>query len=566
MDPAFPTQAIPPDRFAPVFAHYQETDIPQYQGNPLIEALPPIFTQKDVATRLRQVPAWKEADRQQPQHLRYHLLQTTQNLFVPLPTHLDLEQRLSRVIRAGYQARNPLQQGYWRTMRENLQEVSRDGITNPPSSGASHGFTIIGISGIGKTTAINRLLALYPQVIDHREYAQHPFTSRQLVWAKLECPFDGSVKGLCINFLQYVDDHLGTSYVTNYGVRRRTVDELLPTLARVASLHHLGVLVIDEIQHLSEAKSGGAQRMLNFFVQLINTIGLPVVLVGTYKALPILSGEFRQMRRACGQGDFLWNPMVEDATWQLFLESLWKYQYVQHRSPLTEALTHLLHEETQGITDLAVKLLMVAQHRAISTGIERLTANIIRSVARDSFRLVAPVLAALRNQDFLALSHMEDVFLPAEFAPFPARPERTPSIDRDTSQHSPLTSPSPAQAATPSKASSAPTHLLVTSSDPGSPHAPSPPETQGHIPGDSPMKIPRQHPGVQTPQTSQERQRSRSPRQALSQDKLPTLYEVIAGESKGPARAYDILRSKGIVRSLEDDLSSPPHAHDRHVP
>ena len=184
-----------------------------------------------------------------------------------------------------------------------------------------------------------------------------------------------------------------------------------PAMARVASLHCLGVLVIDEIQNLSEAKSGGRAKMLNFFVGLINTIGLPVVLVGTYKAWSILSGEFRQMRRGAGQGDLLWHPMAEDDTWLFFLESLWRYQYVQSHSPLSPTLSHALYDESQGIIDFAVKLYMLAQIRAIATGQERLNETVIRSVAKDSLRLAAPVLAALKQGDRATLQQYEDVYL-----------------------------------------------------------------------------------------------------------------------------------------------------------
>jgi len=107
--------------------------------------------------------------------------------------------------------------------------------------------------------------------------------------------------------------------------------------------------------------------MLNFFVGLINTIGLPVVLVGTYKAWSVLGGEFRQMRRGTGVGDLVWHPMLEDETWQFFLESLWRYQYVRSPSELTPQLSHTLYYETQGITDFATKVYMLAQIRAITT-------------------------------------------------------------------------------------------------------------------------------------------------------------------------------------------------------
>jgi hypothetical protein len=203
---------------------------------------------------------------------------------------------------------------------------------------------------------------------------------------------------------------------------------MLPQMARVAANHSLGVLIIDEIQRLSHAKSGGAKRMLNFFVQVANTIGVPVVLVGTYAAKAILSGEFHQIRRGTGQGDLVWDRMEEGTwaakkeegdepeaeedkpgVWQLFLESLWTYQYVRNECPLTEGLSHVLYEETQGITDFAAKVYMLAQVRAIVTGEEAVTADIIRSVARDSLRQAQKVLDALRRGDLNSLTDIEDV-------------------------------------------------------------------------------------------------------------------------------------------------------------
>lgn len=279
------------------------------------------------------------------------------------------------------------------------------------------GFTIIGISGVGKTTAVEVILSSYPQVIVHSQYRHRDLTLMQIVWLKLDCPFDGSIKGLCLNFFQAVDDLLGTNYSKNYTRGRPTVDELIPYMARVASLHGIGVLVIDEIQHLSEAKSGGSRKMLNFFVQLVNTIGVPVVLVGTYKALSILSGEFRQARRGSGQGDLVWDRMAEDEIWDLFIESLWRYQYVRQPCYLTPQLSHTLYDVTQGITDFAVKVYMLAQIRAIATGIETVTSSIIRSVAKDSLRLAQPILSALKTGDIGILHHIEDVH-PLEITPF----------------------------------------------------------------------------------------------------------------------------------------------------
>ncbi|MBW4522820.1 MAG: ATP-binding protein [Scytolyngbya sp. HA4215-MV1] len=388
-------------------ATYLVPVIPTYQGNPLIEALPPIFiTQDEVAERLAFYPDYDEEHRKMPAYLRLHLIQNTLQFFAPLPIHFDLEQRFSRMIRLGYQARNPAITGFWGDVKSRVHSLGT--VRQSPRSTAT-GFTIVGISGVGKTTSIEAILLLYPQVIFHSHYQDRDFSFTQIVWLKLDCPFDGSIKGLCLNFFQAVDDLLGTRYYDNYAGGRKTVDELLPRMALVASLHSIGVLVIDEIQHLSQAKSGGSSKMLNFFVQLINTIGLPVVLVGTYKAISVLRGEFRQARRGTGQGDLVWDRMKNDDKWKWFVKCLWGYQYVRKQCRSTQELRDALYEVTQGITDFAIKVYMLAQIRAIANGEEVVTEQGIRLVAKESLRLAYPILQALKNKDTRLLASVEDV-------------------------------------------------------------------------------------------------------------------------------------------------------------
>lgn len=392
-------------------ADYREPLIPSYRHNPLIEALPPILGQEEAAWNLAYYPEFDEQQRQLSAELRFHLVQEAMDFFEPLAIHLDLEQRFSRMIRSGYKARNPLRRTDWQDI-DNKVAALTNASNRPLTYSTATGFTLLGLSGVGKSTAIERILTLYPQVIFHQHYQNQPLSLTQLVWLKLDCPFDGSIKGLCLNFFEAIDSRLGTTYYKYYAKNGShvTVDTLLPRMARLGSIHRLGVLVVDEIQNLSQAKSGGSARMLNFFVQLVNTIGMPVVLIGTPKARHILTKEFRQARRSTGQGDPVWNNMPEDEVWQLFLESLWRYQYVRQPCDLTPELSHTLHDETQGIIDFAVKIFMLAQIRAIVSGQESLTPTIIRSVAAESLRLAAPALAALRKGDRYALQQFEDLY------------------------------------------------------------------------------------------------------------------------------------------------------------
>ncbi|MDQ3816228.1 MAG: AAA family ATPase [Acidobacteriota bacterium] len=419
-----------------VSAVYRKPEIPAQGGNPLEEALPPVLTPEQAIKRLAFYPQYQESYRKLPAHIRKLFVQDGMRFFAPMDIHVDLEQRFSSLIRMGYLSRNPLESNYWTKAAANLDSFdpcgSQYGEWDGDASWTASGFNIVGMSGIGKSRSAIRILYLYPQVIKHSSYKNRDFTHLQLVWLKLECPFDGNPRGLCIQFFKAVDNILGTTYHQDYVRDRRLQDELLSDMATVASNHFIGVLVIDEIQRLSLARSGGADKMLNFFVNLINTIGVPVVLIGTYKAMALLSGEFSQMRRGTGQGDLIWDRMSNDEQWKLLLESLWRFQYMKKLCPLTPELSDALYNETQGITDFAVKVYMFAQERAIDTGREKITPAIISSVAKDKLNIPREVLNALKMDNKGILEKFEDVYpvaLKNYLAEVPEAPEVIGSIN-----------------------------------------------------------------------------------------------------------------------------------------
>lgn len=390
-------------------ARYRKTGLDAYDGNPLIEALPPIVTANEALRLLTHYPPYREPDRELPAHLRIHAIDAALRFFQPLPQHSELEQRFARMLRGGYVARNPAEPGFWHDYRERLATVRGNPSRRIIPRSTADGFALIGMSGMGKSTGLHAVTQLYPQIIQHRVYNDRPMTITQVVWLKLDCPFDGSVKALCINFFQALDGLLGTDYRATYVRHSHTTDEMLPDMAMVGAVHHLGVLMVDEIQHLNAAKSGGSEKMLNFFCTLINMIGLPVILVGTHKAIPVLSGQFRQIRRSSGQGDLRWDRLENNGVWNLFAESLWHYQYTRIPTPWGAELGEALYDTSLGILDLAVKVYLLAQIRAITTGSERVTPALLHSVARDSFQLAQPFLRALRMGDMTALQKYDDV-------------------------------------------------------------------------------------------------------------------------------------------------------------
>ncbi len=142
---------------------------------------------------------------------------------------------------------------------------------------------------------------------------------------------------------------------------------------------------------------------MNFLVTLVNTVGVPVLLVGTMGATSIVEKDFRSARRAAGLGQPTWTRLRPGPEWDDLVDEIWKYQWTAEVSELTEEVKAALYDECQGIIDLLVKLFILCQFRAISVGETRpgtrevITPALVASVAEDEFRVIRPMMRALRE-------------------------------------------------------------------------------------------------------------------------------------------------------------------------
>lgn len=420
---------------------YQAQPNPLYRGNPLIEALPRPWSVEELIALLKYYPDFEPAQRDLPEEERLDLLENIAQIFQPLNEHLTLYRRLSRTLRGGYVGRNVFDIPTMAQIEQCIQKQHQ-------GRALARGFYIIGMSSMGKTTSTEVILNLYPQVIWHSQYQGQPIMRAQVPWLKLECPYDGSTRALCFTFLATLDQLLGTNYYSVYGENgSASVARMQIYMAFLCDLLNIGVLVIDEIQHLNRAKSGGADAMLNFFVSLSNTIRTPVVLIGTYHAFDIFTKEFRQMRRGIRQGNIIWRRMKkDDPSWQNLLKGIWRYQYVRQPVPLTPELNEALYYVTQGVTELVIIAFMLAQERAITDGLETITPSLIYSVAADSMEIAYKPLQDIRTNS-TDLQNYHDVLLPIELQDGYIRhqPASTPAKTDPTVAPQPGSLPPPEQ-------------------------------------------------------------------------------------------------------------------------
>ncbi|WP_150138963.1 AAA family ATPase [Candidatus Enterovibrio escicola] len=392
-----------------VIASYQPTGIKRYDGNPFIEALPPILSVAQAGNSIKGKVDFHPSDRLSSPKSRMHMVVSLlDDYFQPLSQHVLLQEKIDMMLRMGYVGRNISDGSLNRKLQEGYDLIKSGGEITANFSvekTTARSMSLVGISGSGKTSSLVRVLETYPQVIYHEQ--QNFF---QVTYLKIECPSNGDLESLCLNFFSAVDGVLGTDYERRYAKQRLSVPKMLALMRQTANNRAIGILVIDEIQRLSQVRSGGKEQMLEFFVELVNTVGIPIVLVGTPKARPIFELELQSGRRSAGLGSIYWETIQQNVAkssgkepnlnWTRFSGNLWKYQWLKHGDdPLTDEIRDCWYDLSQGVLDIVVKLFVLAQLRAIANKKERITVGILKSVYKQELKPVHPMLDALRSGD-----------------------------------------------------------------------------------------------------------------------------------------------------------------------
>ena len=222
--------------------------------------------------------------------------------------------------------------------------------------GGSDSFTIIGASGIGKSSAISRAITLITEnrIIE----VENPHT-KIIPCICVQCPFDSSVKGLLLEVLRKVDEAIDSNYYQNALRARATTDMLIGSVSQVA-LNHIGLLVVDEIQNVCNSKHG--KSLVGMLTQLINNSGISICMVGTPESAVFFEQAMQLARRSLG---LRYDVMKYGEDFRMFCEVLYSYQYVKQRTEITDAVTEWLYEHISGNISVVVSLIHDAQEIAI---------------------------------------------------------------------------------------------------------------------------------------------------------------------------------------------------------
>ena len=307
---------------------------------------------KELISELTMLPEYDPNICQKTQNERLVALSDLFQIYIPSSMSIEIYSKLYLALLRSMQKKS--QQIAIKQRNENHKAILQKSYSGV--LGGADSFTIIGASGIGKSSAISRAISLITkdQVIE----VSYPFT-KIIPCLVVQCPFDSSVKGLLLEILRQVDDKLGTNYYRDaIKSRNTTTDVLIGSVSNIA-LNHIGMLIVDEIQNVVNSKNG--KNLIGSLTQLINNSGISICMVGT------------------------------------FCKILFQYQYVHQRTEINDALIYWLFEHSSGILSVVISLIHDAQEIAILDGRETLDVHTLNEAFRQRLSMLRNYISPSKN-------------------------------------------------------------------------------------------------------------------------------------------------------------------------
>lgn len=380
--------------FHPVQRYYPHSN-PDHAGNPLIEVFPELS--RDLLSRMMSsIPNFSAEERKHHASQRIQYLLRLSRFYIPFETQVDQAWAVWNIFLEGLRVRDPRKKvermaNFYALCDQILTgNVFAD---NGDLSTSDLACCSIGLPGTGKSLTLRRIFERFPQGFHHPEHQR----LYQVISVWVDCPDTQGYAGLLLEIIRKLTDICEEHMLPFEKPTNNTIGVLQAHVATLCTILNLGMLFIDEIQHLAIGEKKVNNRTMIFLTGLVNRLRIPVVFVGTWKALKVLGEELRLMRRNVGIGSTLNFRMKNDAEWLEFLKGLFDYQWVQQPVELSEDIAIAFYDESQGIADLAIKLMQLVQMEAIRTGSEKITVDLVHSTAARHFTIIAPVLKQLKN-------------------------------------------------------------------------------------------------------------------------------------------------------------------------
>ena len=250
--------------------------------------------------------------------------------------------------------------GYPRA-KEALKQL--DDLLTHPRTTRMPNLLLVGPSGIGKTTIIERFEAMHPVTSDAEGGPIMPVLSVNMTTVPSEAQFwPEMLNALCVSYRE-----------------TRDAQRLKRQALEVMRMNQCRMVIIDEIHNLL---TGGPREQRTFLVllkNLSNQLGVPLVCVGTADAVRALATDTQLASRFTSFG---LRKLPLDKSFQAFLKSYERRLPLEKPSRLIDRdITAAIHRGSNGgvIADVT-KMLRDAAVMAVRSGEERITLQILKEL------------------------------------------------------------------------------------------------------------------------------------------------------------------------------------------
>lgn len=396
-----------------------------YPGSLLHEGLGPLLSREQAARSLIELPAAPGRLGGVPRHVRLHLLMQLQGFHVPPLEENRLYETMDLMIRTSYRYRDPNAAATFADLSCETVRHKRPGV---PAMGAA----AEGPSGTGKTEAVLRSLGLYPrQCIVHESFPRMIGPHMQVVWQSVDVPPSGKSEDLARTLMTSWQDTTETARFAHLLAKERFRNPLqaLEEWRQVARAHFLGILHLDEVQNFFKLQSLEKRRSrkagdrppelsisedncLKWVLTLLNRGGFPVLFSGTPDGIGALTRRLSTLERLSVRGfhPFRLFESTDDAAYRTtFLGQLSRYQYLQRKLVIDDAVAELILELSGGVRRILIALWIAAQRIALERQDDAFLKEDLVTAANTLLAPLAPAVAALRSKDPLKMERYEDL-------------------------------------------------------------------------------------------------------------------------------------------------------------
>lgn len=335
-------------------------------GNPDICALPraadvsELFSQNSIP-----IPGYDPAKvKTAPPYERKRQLIGLKRIRYPFPFHSLIEYHLSTALISSYVSRRNGITAIARPTKVAGEETPTNIIscTNDISANVL-GFSIVGTSGVGKSTAFDLTCAKYPRVIRHT-FPDGFYTQIPII--RLTAFANSNLTALFLSFAKQIDRLLdtGTDHL-NAVSGKANLGKIVSIVCGWIEIYHIGVIAIDEIQFLDFSQSS-AKSFENFLTITAQT-GVAIVAIGTPEACRLWGSMLRIQRRMASSIIRADSYCKDRAYMGEIIRRIWKYQWLDKTADLTEEVADAMYAESCGSIDLLTTLWMMLQFEALSS-------------------------------------------------------------------------------------------------------------------------------------------------------------------------------------------------------